>query len=68
MRVDADDLDARPMQRRREPARTRPEVENRAFGGAAPVEPRPQVVGFGKRGVEVGEAGIRVARIVPDSD
>jgi hypothetical protein len=66
MRVDAYELDAGPMQGRRQPSRTDPEVENRALGGAAPVEPRPEVFGFPERRIEVGEARVGVARVVPD--
>jgi len=68
VRVDADDLDAGPVQRRGEPAHTNAQVQHRPLRLPAPVEPRPQVLGFPKRGVEVGEARIGVVRVVPDSD
>jgi hypothetical protein len=68
MGVDANELDAGAVQRRREPAHADPQIKDGAPGRAAPVEPGPEVLGFGKRGVELGEARVRVVRVVPDSD
>jgi hypothetical protein len=66
MRVHSYQIDAFAVERRRQPAGADPEIENRTIGLPAPVEPRPEVGGVGKRGVQLGEARVRPARIVPD--
>jgi hypothetical protein len=68
MGVDADELDTGSVQRCGEPSRADPQIKDRPIGRSAPVQPRPQVIGFRKRGVQLGEAGVGVLRVVPDSD
>lgn len=64
MSIDPDELDSRAAQRRREPPRADAGIKDGRLRLEAPVEPRPQVIGFGERGVKAGERRVGTNGIV----
>ena len=66
MRIHSHEFNPFAEKRCSKPAGADPQIQNGTLCLAAPVEPGPEVVSFGKRGVEVGEARVGPVRIVPD--